>query len=113
LEDKNGKKMADWYLKEELAKIDPQFSRVYEQASGYIHLSSKAFYQTVKDIGERSIGIQVGHPLPEKRNEPLMEGASAFIHYVILHYKMLNAVCESKARFDAEQMEETRNFEDG
>ena len=106
LEDKNGKKMADWYLKEELTKIEPSFSRVYEQASGYIHLSSKAFYQTVKAIDDEMITVQVGHQLPEKRNEPLLEGASAFTHYVVLHYKMLNAVCESKVRFDAEQQNE-------
>lgn len=29
-----------------------------------------------------------------------------FTYYVVLHYKMLNAVCESKMRFDAEQQNE-------
>lgn len=106
LEDENGKKMVDWYLKEELTKIEPSFSRVYEQASGYIHLSSKAFYQTVEDIDDKGFTVQVGHQLPEKRNEPLLEGASAFAYYVVLHYKMLNEVCESKARFDAKQQSE-------
>lgn len=105
LEDENGKKMADWYLKEELTKIDPKFSHVYEQASGYIHLSAKAFYQTVKEIDDKGFTVQVGHQLPEKRNEPLLEGACAFTYYVGLHYKMLNAVCESKKRFDAAQSE--------
>ena len=104
LEDENGKKMADWYLKEELTKIEPSFSQVYDQASGYIHLSEKAFYQTVTDIDDGTLTLQVGHQLPEKRNEPLLEGARAFTYYVVLHYKMLNAVSESKARFDAEQM---------
>lgn len=104
LVDKHGKKMADWYLKEELTKIEPSFGQVYDQASGYIHLSEKAFYQTVTDIDDDGkLTLQVGHQLPEKRNAPLLEGASAFTYYVVLHYKMLNAVCESKARFDAEQ----------
>ena len=91
----------------ELSKIEPSFGQVYDQASGYIHLSEKAFYQTVTDIDDNGkLTLQVGHQLPEKRNDPLLEGASAFTHYVVLHYKMLNAVCESKVRFDTEQQNE-------
>lgn len=110
LVDADGKKMTDYHLKAELTKIEPSFAQVYDQASGYIHLSEKAFYQTVTDIDDEGhLTLQVGHPLPEKRNEPLIEGASAFTYYVILHYKMLNAVCESKARFDEQQMEDRSN----
>ncbi len=113
LVDENGKKMVDWYLKEELTKIEPSFGQVYDQASGYIHLSEKAFYQTVTDIDDDGkLTLQVGHQLPEKRNDPLLEGARAFTHYVILHYKMLNTVCESKERFDAAQLEAEGKFED-
>lgn len=102
LKDVNGKKMTDWYLKEQITKIDASFGQVYEQASGYIHLSEKAFYQTVTDIDDDGLlTLQVGHPLPEKRNDPLLECADAFIHFVILHYKMLDAAHKSKERFDA------------
>ena len=114
LEDKQGKKMADWYLKEELTKIEPTFGQVYDQASGYIHLSEKAFYQTVTDVDDDGLLVlQVGHQLPEKRNDPLLEGADAYIHYVILHYKMLDAVRESKERFDAVQREKDEITESG
>lgn len=100
--DETGKKMADWHLKEEITKIDPSFAQVYEQASGYIHLSEKAFYQTVTEIDDDGLlTLQVGHPLPEKRNDTLLECADAFIHFVVLHYKMLDAVRESKEKFDA------------
>ena len=102
--DINGKKMTDGYLKEEMTKIDSRFSDVYEQASGYIHLSEKAFYQTVTDIDDDGkITLQIGPPLPEKRNDPLLECADAFCHFVKLHYRMLDAVAESKTRFDEEQ----------
>ena len=47
LKDAKGNKMLDGYLKDEVAKIDPIFSKVYNNASGYVHLSEKAFYQTV------------------------------------------------------------------
>lgn len=47
--DKNGRKMSDGYLKDEISKIDPVFADVYDQASGYVHLSEKAFYQTLSE----------------------------------------------------------------
>lgn len=102
--DITGQKMTDGHLKDEISKIDDQFAQVYGQASGFIHLSSKAFYQTVAEIGDNcSISFHIGHALPEKRNEPLLECADAFVHFVKLHYRMLDAVVESKRRFDQEQ----------
>ncbi len=104
--DTTGQKMSDGHLKDEISKIDSRFAQVYDQASGFIHLSSKAFYQTVAEIGDdNKFAFQIGHPLPEKRNEPLLECADAFVHFVKLHYKMLNAVVESKTKFDMEQRE--------
>ena len=104
--DTAGKKMTDGHLKDEISKIDNQFTQVYDQASGFIHLSSKAFYQTVAEIGDdNKFAFQIGHPLPEKRNELLLECTDAFVHFVKLHYKMLNAVVESKTKFDMEQRE--------
>ena len=104
--DETGKKMTDGHLKDELTKIDASFAQVYDQASGYVHLSEKAFYQAVTEIDDDGrLTLQVGASLPERRNAPLLECADAFIHFVVLHYKMLNAVRESKNRFDAEQKE--------
>ena len=105
LKDKNGKKMMDGHLKDEITKIDPLFARVYDQASGYVHLSEKAFYQTVATCDNYAIGLGIGLPLPEKRNATLAEGAAAYIHFVKLQFKMLQAVVDSKQRFDAAQNE--------
>lgn len=93
---KDGTKMTDGYLKRELSKVDTRFADVYNQASGYIHLSEKAFYQTVVKVEDDSIEWQVGRELPEKRNPVLIEAADAFIHFVKLHFKMLEAVADSK-----------------
>lgn len=100
--DKNGKKMNDGYLKEQIAKIDPNFPKVYNQVCGYVHLSSKAFYQTIDKLEGEEFAFQVGLPLPERRNPYLIEAAEAFEHYVKLHYKMLIAVAESKSKFDSQ-----------
>ena len=98
--DVNGHKMSDGYLKESVNKYDKRFAQVYDQASGFIHLSSKAFYQTVAEVNDGEIALQIGHDLPEKRNDTLLECAEAFCHFVKLHYKMLDAVVDSKTRFD-------------
>ena len=105
LRDTNGKKMTDGHLKDEITKIDSVFSKVYDNASGYVHLSEKAFYQTVEKCVDNRLEFQIGQPLPEKRNDPLLESADAYIHFVKLHFKMLQAVVESKERFDAVQSE--------
>lgn len=97
---KDGTKMTDGYLKRELSKVDTRFADAYNQASGYIHLSEKAFYQTVIKVEDDSIEWQVGRELPEKRNPVLIEAADAFIHFVKLHFKMLEAVADSKRRVD-------------
>lgn len=100
--DKNGNKMTDRYMKKELCKMDSRFADVYDQASGYIHLSDKAFYQTVKSCDNNIIEWQIGTPLLEKHNTVLLEAADAFVCYTRLHYKMLTAVAESKQSFDRE-----------
>ena len=102
--DVNGKKMIDCYLKDEVTKIDSRFGNVYKQASSYIHLSEKAFYQTVAGLDDDwKMTIQIGQALPEERNDTLLECADAFSHFVKLHYRMLDAVVESKKKFDAKQ----------
>lgn len=107
----DGKKLTDTYLKNELSRMDNRFKDVYNQASGYIHLSEKAFYQTVVECENNHIRIQVGHELPEIRNSVLIEGADAFIHFVKLYYRMLEAIVESKKRVDLtlDQQEKENN----
>lgn len=99
--DKNGRKMSDGYLKDEISKIDPVFADVYDQASGYVHLSEKAFYQMVAPCGDNEINFYAGPNLLERHNPVLIEAAEAFIHFVKLHFKLLKAVAESKERLDA------------
>lgn len=99
--DKNGRKMSDGYLKDEISKIDPVFADVYDQASGYVHLSEKAFYQMVASCEDNEINFYAGPNLLERHNPVLIEAAEAFIHFVKLHFKLLKAVAESKERLDA------------
>lgn len=99
--DKSGKKMSDGHLKNEISKMDSIFADVYDQASGYVHLSEKAFYQMVASCENNKINLYAGPNLLERHNPILIEAAEAFIHFVKLHFKMLKAVAESKEQFDA------------
>lgn len=98
---KDGYKLSDAYLKTELNNLDSKFASVYNQASGFIHLSSKAFYQSVTGCDGNGISFQVGGELPEKLNNSLLEACDAFLHFIHLHHEMLQAVADSKERYDA------------
>lgn len=99
--DMQGKNMTDRYLKEKLSEIDSSIETIYNNSSGYIHLSEKAFYETVINCDNNIIEFQIGRTLPEKRNVTLIEILDAFIHFIKLHYKMIFAVVESKQRYDS------------
>lgn len=107
---KDGKRLKDGYLKCEISKIDNEFAEIYDKGSGFIHLSDKAFYQTIVNCEGDHIDFQIGHELPDKRNPVLIEIADAFVHFVKLHYKMLEAVADSKKRFDLEMEDKEKVF---
>lgn len=108
LKDKDGKKMTDGHLKDKVTELDEHFAGIYDHASGYVHFSEKAFFQTVEKVEDGGkVCFNYGHPLPEKRNDPLLESAEAYIHFVKLQFRMLQAVADSKQRYDSEEHNET------
>ena len=54
---------------------------------------------------------QIGQALQERFNPLLLEAADDFIHFIKIHYKMLQAVVESKKRYDATHEDESENSE--
>lgn len=100
LKDRAGVQMRDSYLKEKLDRYDPGFSNTYNQASGFIHFSSKAFYQSVHPKDNYHISFQVGGEQPEKINVVLLECIGAYIHYTKLFHRLMKILAESKTEFD-------------
>lgn len=98
--DEDGKKMTDANLKKKMAVFNASFPAVYDQASGYVHFSDMAFYQTVVSINDNTIEWQIGQALQERFNPLLLEAADAFIRFTKIHYKMLQTVVDSKQRYD-------------
>jgi hypothetical protein len=101
LKDKEEKQMRDGYLKNKLDSYDPCFSEIYRQASGFIHFSNKAFYQSVHPKENNEISFQVGGKQPEKINPVLLECMDAYSHYIILLHRLMNIIAESKTEFDS------------
>ncbi|MDD6237112.1 MAG: hypothetical protein PUB00_07000 [Clostridiales bacterium] len=101
LADIDGKKMTDAHLKKKMSAFNTSFPDVYDKASGYVHFSDMAFYQTVVSCNDNIIEWQIGQALQERFNPLLLEAADAFIHFTKIHYKMLQAVVDSKQRYDA------------
>lgn len=99
--DCDGNKMSDAYLKKKMTLFNKYFSDVYDCASGYIHFSDKAFYQTVISCNDKTLEWQIGQSLQERFNPLMLEAADAFIHFTKLNYKMLQAVADSKRLYDA------------
>jgi len=101
LTDKNGKKLRDAYLKEELGKYDDRFIQVYNNASGYVHFSEKGFYQSVSVLQEEyHIGIQVSHLMPEKANEFILECIQGYTHFLKMFYKLFTNIIRAKKEYD-------------
>lgn len=103
--DLEGNKLTDYNLKNKMAKFNASFPKVYDQASGFIHLSHKAFYQTVSNVSNGTISCQIGCPLQERFNPNLLEAADAFIHFTKLYYSFLFEIIKAKNHFDKMQEE--------
>lgn len=99
--DKNGKKLRDAHLKEELGEYDDRFIHVYNNASGYVHFSEKGFYQSVSALqGKYNISIQVSHVVPEKANEFILECVQAYTHFLKKFYTLFADVIRVKKEYD-------------
>lgn len=111
--DTDGKKMTDANLKKKMTAFHASFPDVYDRASGYVHFSDMAFYQTVISINDNIIEWQIGQALQERFNPLLLEAADAFIHFTKIHYKMLMAVEDSKQRYDAAHQKMQNDWNSG
>lgn len=98
IKDNQGRKMKDVVLKERLAEYDKYLKNVYDNSSGYIHLSSKAFHAsaTASEADNYHVEFSIGLPLNEKANVILLEAADAFLHYLQLQNSLLIKVADSK-----------------
>lgn len=99
---RDGSRMTDQYLRQQLEKIDKRFGTVYKSTSGYIHHSEKSFY-LISSVKEPDIfELELGQPHTEKFYPLFKECAEAFIYFIQFQYELTQPVVESKQRFDSE-----------
>lgn len=98
MKDNQGNKMTDVNLRKRLSQYDNQLDTVYQNSSGYVHLSNKTFFMstTIPEDKENTFEFKVGLPIKEKANPILLECLDAFMHYVKLQNVFLNKVAISK-----------------
>lgn len=101
LTDKSGNKMTDSFLKKQLESLEPRFSKVYREASGYIHHSEKAFFNIATTTDENVLNLNVGHPLESIYDSAILDCTQAFIHFIRFQIKITMTVIQSKKKCDA------------
>jgi hypothetical protein len=79
LRDRNNKLMNDRYLAERLNEKYPWVLKLYEEASGYIHLSDKHIFHTVREAKDgRAVSFRVGAADADLPDETYIEAIMAF-----------------------------------
>jgi len=82
IEDMEGNKLKDAFLREKLTKEYPFFSRMYKETSGYVHLSKRHIASQFESVDEteRKVSISIGRPkLSDWREPDMLEAIDAFI----------------------------------
>lgn len=105
LKAKDGNRMTDQYLRQQLEKVDGRFGTVYKESSGYIHHSEKAFYTVASTKEPNILELHLGHCLPQRFDESLKESVEAFLFFVGFQYILTQPVVDSKKRIDSEDTE--------
>jgi hypothetical protein len=80
LKDRDGTKMSDAHLRKKLAENHPWISKVYEQASNFVHLSGKHFEVSIarNDGDTRMAYLQISGHDPNRPEETYFEAVDAF-----------------------------------
>ena len=77
--DRHGNKMTDKFLRESLSKEYEWVSRVYEETSGFVHLSNKHIYSIFTENSEDSFNLIISATDEHILDEHWIEMADAFL----------------------------------
>ncbi len=115
---KDGKPMTDRYLVEKLAEVNPRFLSLYEETSGYVHLSNKHMYNAIQladedaNKGKRMLNMKV---TDEDAFIPLsgyLEVIDAFRDVTTILFWYMQCWCEEKKILGTYRDEDGHNEEE-
>ncbi len=96
--DKNGKKMHDAYLREQLDLRCPGLSDSYKLASEFVHFSKKALSLVVRVAEGSNITMGIGVEPDEEVNDLLIDLGNAALGAANLHISLVDSVVASRVR---------------
>ncbi|MFW5983483.1 MAG: hypothetical protein ACOCQ4_03195, partial [bacterium] len=90
MKDREGNQLKDWYLRNKLNEEYPWVTKVYEETSGFIHLSKKHIFTSskLKDIEKRIVEFRISKKdnyVPDAARIEATQGMNE-ITYVLCHY---------------------------
>ena len=100
LVDDENKKMTDSHLKKRISKIFPEFEKVYNKASGYVHLSEVALHETFWSDKDGGLNFTIGIEPREELNVVLIESVQVFCYFTEIEFALYTQVSESKKNLD-------------
>lgn len=100
--DRKGKPMTDRYLVESLSAQYPWVKRVYEETSGFIHLSEKHIFMTFTDIDKesREIAFTISNIDDHVAESFYYESACAFCSVIEVLFEYLYGWLKTKSNPD-------------
>lgn len=93
--------MSGRYLKNKISKSFLYLLMYMTKPVDMSIYQKRHFIKWLIHIKDNKIKLYAGPHLPERYNPVLVETAETFVHFVKLHFKMLNAVIKRKERLDA------------
>ena len=93
IKDKNGNKMTDRYLVENLTKEYPWLKDVYKNLSGYIHFSSAHLFNTIENVDNemKTMAIKIGKEDLQYPEWSWIETVDCFTSSINIFLKYLNS----------------------
>lgn len=102
---RDGHKLQDRYLIEKMAKQYPWVTEAYKYTSGYVHFSEKQLFDSIKSIGDGSLG-KVSFDI---RADDLYFPEESWIEAVSCFNEMLSILEETLLTYSNEVLYQARN----
>jgi hypothetical protein len=98
IKDREGKAMRDFYLVDKLSESYPWIKKVYEETSGYVHLSDKHIFNSSKleEYEQGIISFTIGKTDRNLSNESKIEAISCMIEITEIQLSLLGGWADHK-----------------
>jgi hypothetical protein len=97
LRDRDGQKMTDAYLLQNVSKEYPDFNEAYDHLSGYVHLSDKHIFNVMKLDNDRQFNMTIGPTDSYIEDETYLEALFGFFKVTGVLFRYVQGWIDAKA----------------